>query len=426
MYFGGFMSESAIAQAGKPDIRGGNPVIESILGFVTLALACFATTLCPEEGPGRDLAWFVFAGAWVVLAAFIPKMFSTKGSRTAFVLGGVFFMAVFCIALALLGWMESSGGQQSFLVSAVLVVVVTIATRLFVSRFLTRNGVAELEEQGWTSMGSYKRVQGQRVRRLTMITLIVTAVTGAMTMINAGYGSRWMAEVPYTGKVEITDPQNGRYSKPPLKAGDRFSRDEYSRLQLDLRNQVLVGGEAVTTSVDGAEATFRPGDLIPRELATKVRNALRDGRREGDSQDLTTTDAVLPETRKVEQVGLMLLPANQLKVVALSLMGFFLVWRLVNVPAFADFLIATDSEMSKVSWPPFKKLWRDTLVVVAGMFLMGGMIMAIDWVWRGVLTTISVLQFPATPDDKNRSEDLKPWPAARETAAAAATAEQKK
>jgi len=43
-----------------------------------------------------------------------------------------------------------------------------------------------------------------------------------MTMINAGYGSRWMAEVPYTGKVEITDPQNGRYSKPPLKAAIVF------------------------------------------------------------------------------------------------------------------------------------------------------------------------------------------------------------
>ncbi len=420
------MSESAIAQAGKPEVRGGNPVIESILGFVTLALACFATTWCPEDGPGRDLAWFVFVGAWVVLAAFIPSIFPAKGSRTAFVLGGIFFLAVFCIALALLGWMETSAGQQSFLISAVLVVVATIATRLFVSRFLTRPAVADLEDQGWTSMGSYKRVQGQRVRRLTMITLIVTAVTGAMTLINAGYGSRWFAEVPYTGKVEIVDPQNGRYTNPPLRQGDRFSREEFQRLQSDLRNKVLVGGEAVTATVGGAEATYRPGDLIPRELATQVRNALREGRREGDSQDLSTTDVVLPETKKVDQLGLMILPGNQLKVVALSLLGFFLVWRLVNVPSFADFLIATDSEMSKVSWPPFKKLWRDTLVVVAGMFLMGGMIMAIDWVWRGVLTSISVLQFPSTPDDKNRSEDLKPWPAARETAAAAATAEQKK
>ena len=102
-----------------------------------------------------------------------------------------------------------------------------------------------------------------------------------------------------------------------------------------------------------------------------------------------------------------------------------MIWRLVNVPSFADFLIATDSEMSKVSWPPLKKLWRDTLVVVTGMFLMGGMIMAMDWVWRGVLTSISVLQFPATTDDKNRSEDLKPWPAAPDNTAAAATAGQK-
>jgi len=63
--------------------------------------------------------------------------------------------------------------------------------------------------------------------------------------------------------------------------------------------------------------------------------------------------------------------------------------------------------------------------VVTGMFLMGGMIMAMDWVWRGVLTSISVLQFPATTDDKNRSEDLKPWPAAPDNTAAAATAGQK-
>jgi preprotein translocase SecE subunit len=420
------MSESAIAQAGKPEVQGGTPVVEALLGFVTLALACFAATWCPD-GLGRDLAWFVFVGAWAVLAAFVPTIFPAKGSRTAFALGGIFFLCLFCFALLLLGWMESSGGQQSFLISAILVVVATVLTRILVSRFLTRKGVAGLEEQGWTSLSSYKRVQGQRVRRLTMITLIITAVTGAMTLINAGYGARWFAELPFTGKVEITDPQNGRYSNPPLKSGDTFSREDFQRLQADLKNKVLVGGEAVTAAIDGGpESTYRPGDLIPREVATKVKNALRDGRRDGDNQDLTTTDAVLPETRKIDQLGLMLLPGGQLKVVALSLLGFYLVWRLVNVPAFADFLIATDSEMSKVSWPPFKKLWRDTLVVVAGMFLMGGMIMAIDWVWRGVLTSISVLQFPATPDDKNRSEDLKPWPAARETAAAAATAEQKK
>ena len=418
------MSESAIAQAGKPEGKGGFPVLEALMGFVMLALACFAATWCPD-GLGRDLAWFVFVGAWAVLAAFVPRIFPAKGSRSAFVIGGIFFLALFCLALTLLNWMERSGGQQAFLISAVLVVFLTIGVRLFISRFLTRSAVAAMDDQGWTSLGSFKRVQGQRVRRLTMITLLIAVVTGSMSLMNAGYGARWFAELPLSGKFEIVDPHDAKYNKIPLKAGDSFSREQYQTLQNDLKDLVLVGGEAVTVTIDGAESSFKPGDLIPRDLAKKIQNILRDGRREGDNQELKTSEAVLPETRKIDQLGMLLLPEGQLKVVALSIIGFFLIWRLVNVPSFADFLIATDSEMSKVSWPPLKKLWRDTLVVVTGMFLMGGMIMAMDWVWRGVLTSISVLQFPATTDDKNRSEDLKPWPAAPDNTAAAATAGQK-
>lgn len=418
------MSESAIAQAGKPEGKGGFPVLEALMGFVMLALACFAATWCPD-GLGRDLVWFVFVGAWAVLAAFVPRIFPAKGSRSAFVIGGIFFLALFCLALTLLNWMERSGGQQAFLISAVLVVFLTIGVRLFISRFLTRSAVAAMDDQGWTSLGSFKRVQGQRVRRLTMITLLIAVVTGSMSLMNAGYGARWFAELPLSGKFEIVDPHDAKYNKIPLKAGDSFSREQYQTLQNDLKDLVLVGGEAVTVTIDGAESSFKPGDLIPRDLAKKIQNILRDGRREGDSQELKTSEAVLPETRKIDQLGMLLLPEGQLKVVALSIIGFFLIWRLVNVPSFADFLIATDSEMSKVSWPPLKKLWRDTLVVVTGMFLMGGMIMAMDWVWRGVLTSISVLQFPATTDDKNRSEDLKPWPAAPDNTAAAATAGQK-
>jgi preprotein translocase SecE subunit len=418
------MSESAIAQAGKPEGKGGFPVLGALMGFVMLALACFAATWCPD-GLGRDLAWFVFVGTWAVLAAFVPRIFPAKGSRSAFVVGGIFFLALFCLALTLLNWMEKSGGQQAFLISAVLVVFLTIGARLFISRFLTRSAVAAMDDQGWTSLGSFKRVQGQRVRRLTMITLLIAVVTGSMSLMNAGYGARWFAELPLSGKFEIVDPHDAKYNKIPLKAGDSFSREQYQTLQNDLKDLVLVGGEAVTVTIDGAESSFKPGDLIPRDLAKKIQNILRDGRREGDSQELKTSEAVLPETRKIDQLGMLLLPEGQLKVVALSIIGFFLIWRLVNVPSFADFLIATDSEMSKVSWPPLKKLWRDTLVVVTGMFLMGGMIMAMDWVWRGVLTSISVLQFPATTDDKNRSEDLKPWPAAPDNTAAAATAGQK-
>ena len=43
--------------------------------------------------------------------------------------------------------------------------------------------------------------------------------------------------------------------------------------------------------------------------------------------------------------------------------GWF-AWRLVNVPTFADFLIATEAEMNKVSWSTRRRLMQDTIVVL--------------------------------------------------------------
>jgi hypothetical protein len=69
------MSESAVAQVNKTEVQGATPVLEALLGFVTLALACFAATWCPD-GLGRDIAWFVFVGAWAVLAQLSFPRFS--------------------------------------------------------------------------------------------------------------------------------------------------------------------------------------------------------------------------------------------------------------------------------------------------------------------------------------------------------------
>ena len=46
-------------------------------------------------------------------------------------------------------------------------------------------------------------------------------------------------------------------------------------------------------------------------------------------------------------------------------------WRgMVNFPAFADFLIATEAEMNKVSWTTRKRLVQDTIVVLTTVVLM--------------------------------------------------------
>jgi len=413
------MAEVAPAGLDGPKVSRGINLVEPLAGFATLAAACFAATWCPD-GLGRDLAWFLFIGAWVVLAAFSPSVFPRKGGKSAFVAGGSFLFFLLCMAFYLLGGLQEADTQNALsrLWPILLVIPVVILARIVLDRYLTGGGAAALDDQGWFSMGSYKRVQGQRVRRSTMLTLIITAVTGVLAMQNAGIVSRWIVPVPYSGEVQVTDPHDAQYDTPPVKENDVLTRAEFARRRLEWTDKVLIGGQEVVVTLDGKEVTFRPGTVVDIPLVKRAENALKDLRKEGENQDLKSTKLVGPDVTNVDQFGLMVLPGGQLKIVALSALGFFLVWRLVNVPAFADFLIATDSEMSKVSWPPVKKLWRDTMVVVVGMFLMGGMIMAIDWIWRGALTSISVLQFPTTTDDKNRSEDLKPWPS-REIAASA-------
>lgn len=48
--------------------------------------------------------------------------------------------------------------------------------------------------------------------------------------------------------------------------------------------------------------------------------------------------------------------------------GTWAAYRLVNRPAFADFLIAVEAELNKVSWPSKAELIRSSLVVI---FCMG-------------------------------------------------------
>jgi preprotein translocase subunit SecE len=54
--------------------------------------------------------------------------------------------------------------------------------------------------------------------------------------------------------------------------------------------------------------------------------------------------------------------------IVVLLAGLWLGFRLVNWPSFADFLIAVEAEMNKVSWPSRTELIRASLVVIVLMF----------------------------------------------------------
>jgi preprotein translocase SecE subunit len=69
--------------------------------------------------------------------------------------------------------------------------------------------------------------------------------------------------------------------------------------------------------------------------------------------------------------------------VLLSIALLLFAWRLVNVPAFADFLIATEAEINKVSWTTRRRLIQDTIVVLVTVFLMTMFLFFVDifWIW---------------------------------------------
>ncbi len=66
---------------------------------------------------------------------------------------------------------------------------------------------------------------------------------------------------------------------------------------------------------------------------------------------------------------------------ALTAIGGWLCYRLVNYPPFADFLIAVEAEMAKVSWPSRRELVRATIVVLVSMLVLIVVLYVYDTAW---------------------------------------------
>jgi preprotein translocase subunit SecE len=71
----------------------------------------------------------------------------------------------------------------------------------------------------------------------------------------------------------------------------------------------------------------------------------------------------------------------------------WVIFRLIHFPPFADFLIATEAEMNKVSWTTKDDLIRATTVVLATVLFMALFLFVVDRLWTLILQLIGVLQF---------------------------------
>jgi len=363
----------------------------------------------------------------------------------------------------------------------------------------TEKFFGEVEDQGWFSLSSYKRNQGQRVRRGTIIGLVLVIGFGLRSLavtLERDPGP-WNAFTPFTGKLVVnayTEGDLGRANLPGTEPFRQVREEEWAaltaeseRLQgvinetprlsglkdrgaelvasvqqrkgiestrkqmADLREAIAEqGGEAgEPTGVVVGETVLRPGGrdisveeerfalrdlnqsfernyvkvespgfagserqekvaktfaegaIVPKSEAEAEKTARANLQKEleekGSPEASLITDPKVAEvkgaTGTAQYFTLTLLPAAQYTLPALlGLLTVWFAWRVVNFPGFADFLIATEAELNKVSWVTRRQLFQDTVVVLVTVVLMTVFLLLADLGWSSFLQGIGVLR----------------------------------
>src|SRR5205807_2678283 len=127
-------------------------------------------------------------------------------------LGGIFEGIIYSTRM-----LGDSGPAVGMGVTAVIGLCLLILGVRFFFRPGFERQVTRVEDQGWFSLASYKRTQGQRVRRGTIMGILVLGACGIYTLLahhslESG-PTDWGLSVPFTGKVTVTDPGDPRELK---------------------------------------------------------------------------------------------------------------------------------------------------------------------------------------------------------------------
>jgi len=77
----------------------------------------------------------------------------------------------------------------------------------------------------------------------------------------------------------------------------------------------------------------------------------------------------------------------------LMLACFYVLLRVVNSKRPADFMIATEGEMKKVSWSSKKEIIGSTKVVIVTLLIMGLVLFLVDWFFMELMKFLNVQQY---------------------------------
>lgn len=87
-------------------------------------------------------------------------------------------------------------------------------------------------------------------------------------------------------------------------------------------------------------------------------------------------------------VGNLSMPYRYVIPAAVLVVGVWFGYRIVNYPPFADFLIAVEAEMNKVTWPTSTELVRSSVVVIVLIAGLTTVLFGYDTVWSALLKYI--------------------------------------
>jgi len=70
----------------------------------------------------------------------------------------------------------------------------------------------------------------------------------------------------------------------------------------------------------------------------------------------------------------------------------FCIYKVLNKPKYADFMIATEGEMKKVSWSTRKEIVTSTKVVIVTVIIMAILLAVVDMLFAKLFTMMGILK----------------------------------
>jgi len=457
--------------------------------------------------------------------AFNPEAVPVWGGKSIQGIGD-FFSFLFATVLFLPSIL---GGWTGAMVMTIVIGVVLLG--LFLRMFFSKRAdrfLVGFEAQGWFSATSYKKNQGIKVRRGTILGILLLIGSGVWTLVShntlASGPPNWNLDIPFTGVTTFRVDALGVW-----QIGSAPVREELEKQHPDWfaaekpANELIQSLKKLETSLEAArkkeEAAGKKVTILPKKVDFgKVRDRLETGSYlEGSNEALallkteinpalldlkdaykdadwvnaleSAVVAVKKEAEETREIAsdplrlnrylvktinqkldpathvmlyditrldkafalpvvvplaasakikkerkengqselselppkpingtetfatVTLLPAVKytLPLLLLALTLWF-AWRVVNLPVFTDFLIATEGELNKVSWTTRRRLFQDTVVVLVTLVLMAFYLFAMDQVWGRLLSwrPIGVIVFKDEGNQQNKGTE-KPW-----------------